>query len=554
MSKKTQDKDFRCFKVSYLEFKSVEMDRALTLLFPRLKYDGWNNVFRRTGLLTIEDFLSEFLKNDERFQGFKDHETIIYKWLETDLLDLVNRGKPNQAVAAPRPLHGNTYKFKNTRHVRDFGASEQIYWMLYHARKGMGQNVRDALKSFFFKGYDFLTDKYHFDSNVDVETQAILHLDIQVARDKKDSNPPDVNPPLCIGNADIFADDIMRLLAYEPYVPRSVLVEYLKTLMAFHLSLYHLKLFYLLPNLVQNPTCCNICDPKQCPVNPAFDSLMNECPHQTGLIIEMGDPSNAQMIEMAKLSADRYYRQISRFVESNYAIKKLDELHGYLCDIKKINGNNKNANVFDLVSLLGTKHDRDRDNYFASRLARLVEDAKSEEGDLDPEVREAMTMDLDAFGTFIEILMAYRGQYHKKYITQCMDTLMLKNKDNGLLAQTRAKGSPRRFVIGSKLLEVLLQLAVLKQEGSGFVTREMRVEELLLFLRNRYGLYIDSVPESFNHISIMERRALRQNLEAFKRRIREIGFYEDLSDAFITQKISPRFAIGHENPAQMNRR
>ncbi|WP_419650461.1 hypothetical protein, partial [Thiolapillus sp.] len=43
--------------------------------------------------------------------------------------------------------------------------------------------------------------------------------------------------------------------------------------------------------------------------------------------------------------------------------------------------------------------------------------------------------------------------------------------------------------------------------------------------------------------SILDRRALRMNLEAFKRRLREIGFYEDLSDAYVTQKVSPRYAI-----------
>lgn len=125
-----------------------------------------------------------------------------------------------------------------------------------------------------------------------------------------------------------------------------------------------------------------------------------------------------------------------------------------------------------------------------------------------------------------------------------MDSLLLKNKENGLLAQSRTKGSPRRFVLGSKLLEVLLQVAVLNQDRGRFVTREIRIEELLAFLRNRYGLYIDRLPENGQaNSSIVDRRALRLNLEAFKRRLREIGFYEDLSDAYVTQKVSPRYAI-----------
>ena len=166
-----------------------------------------------------------------------------------------------------------------------------------------------------------------------------------------------------------------------------------------------------------------------------------------------------------------------------------------------------------------------------------------------------MAMGLGEFESFIEILMAYRGKYHRQYITECLDSLLLKNKETGLLAQSRTKGSPRRFVLGSKLLEVLLQVAVLTQEGGRFVTREVRIEELLAFLRNRYGLHIDRLPENGQaNSSILDRRALRLNLEAFKRRLREIGFYEDLSDAYVTQKVSPRYAIERNNGTDKNGR
>jgi hypothetical protein len=37
--------------------------------------------------------------------------------------------------------------------------------------------------------------------------------------------------------------------------------------------------------------------------------------------------------------------------------------------------------------------------------------------------------------------------------------------------------------------------------------------------------------------------ALRRNVESFKGRLREIGFFRDLSDAYVTQTITPRYAI-----------
>jgi hypothetical protein len=553
MSIKGRDKEFRIPKVSYLEFKHTEMDRVLTMLFPRLKYDGYGSRRPPRGKdLSIDEFLADFLDHPEWFSGFGQYPDIIRKWIETDLMDLVNRGKANQAVAAPRPLHGNTYKFRNAKHTRDYGAAEHIYWMLFYARKGKGQAkgqaVRDALRGFFFPGVDPVTDRYDPSASVDVETQAILRLDQdhQVTQDKKDSKEPARFHPLCIGQADIMADDVLRLLAYEPYIPRSVLVDYLKTLLAFHLALYHLKLLQILPKLVKQRSGNDLCDIKECPINPGLDNALEGCPFRNSLVVDMGDVNNPHMAELARKSTDRLYRQIPAFVQANFVVKKLDEMAEYLC--KKTGKLASPASgvfsVGDLVSLLKPEHDADRQAYFKFRLASLIEESTAGNEDIDPEIRGVTSMGLGEFESFIEILMAYRGKYHRQYITECLDSLLLKNKENGLLAQPRAKGSPRRFVLGSKLLEVLLQVAVLTQTGGRFVTREVRIEELLAFLRNRYGLHIDRLPEGSQvNSSILDRRALRLNLEAFKRRLREIGFYEDLSDAYVTQKVSPRYAI-----------
>ena len=186
MAIKGRDREFRVKKLSYVDFKPVSMDRVLTMLFPRLRFDGYGT--RRPPRkhdLTVGDFAREYTKDPRLFAGFGEHLDIVERWIETDLMDLVNRGRPNQALAAPRPLHGNTYKFRNARHARDYGAAEQLYWMLYAARGGRGQAARDALRRFFFAGVDLHTDRYDTSARVDVETQALLHFDRQVTVDMK---------------------------------------------------------------------------------------------------------------------------------------------------------------------------------------------------------------------------------------------------------------------------------------------------------------------------------------------------------------------------------
>lgn len=553
---KGKDKEYKTPKVSYVDFKHIEMDRVLTMFFPLLKFDGYASRFTRGKVLTVDDFLEEFIEHKDWFKGFEENKSIISKWLETDLLDLVNRGKSDQAVAAPRPLHGNTYKFKNSKFARDYGASEQIYWMLFYARKGKGQAARDALKRFFFTGYDFNTDKYDASIVVDVETQALLRLDHQVTQDAKSSDEPERIQPLCIGQADIMADDILRLLAYEPYIPRSVLVDYLKTLMAFHLALYHLKLLQMLPKLVKQRSGNDLCSTKECPVNPGLDNALEGCPYRVVLVVDMGDANNSHMIELARKSTDRLYRQIPAFVQANFVVKKLDEMATNL----KLQGKISFPSygyfaTIDLLNMLKPQFDKERKAYFSARLAKMIEETGNNNEDLDPEIQSILNMRIPEFDTFIEILNACFGRSKQSMLVKCLDSFMHKNLPTGLLAQSRTKGSPRRFVLGSKLLEVLLQIAVLTQDGGRFVTREVRIEELLAFLRNRYGLYIDRLPEGTQgNSSILDRRALRLNLEAFKRRLREIGFYGDLSDAYVTQKVSPRYAIERNDGTDKNGR
>ena len=98
------DKDFRHEGISYIDFKQLEMDRVLTGLLPRLWWEGRRSVIQRTRDVTIEDFTETIAEHPESFEGFDP--VITGRWVETHLLDMVNRGKATQAVAGLRPLHG----------------------------------------------------------------------------------------------------------------------------------------------------------------------------------------------------------------------------------------------------------------------------------------------------------------------------------------------------------------------------------------------------------------------------------------------------------------
>ena len=134
----------------------------------------------------------------------------------------------------------------------------------------------------------------------------------------------------------------------------------------------------------------------------------------------------------------------------------------------------------------------ERSKFFGARMYALVEDSAGDTAtDLDPELKAVLDLKLTEFDTYIEMMVALRGTFHRQYITECIDSLLLKNRAGALIAQGRTKSAPRRFVLDSRLLEVLLQIAVLRQDlpTGPFYTGELRIDELLTFLRERYGLH-----------------------------------------------------------------
>jgi len=555
MSLSKRDREFRLPKISYLDFKQLEMDRVLTAFFARLAHGGFPSRLRRKVELSVESFVDEFLEHPEWFTGFKDHRDVLERWVETHLLDVVNRGKANQAVAAPRPLHGFTYRFRNPKHSRDYGAAQHLYEMLYGARNGAGQKAIEHLNHFFFKGHDKVTGKADAGAALDVETQALLRLLDQVEDAPDTKSGRETFAPLCVGAADLLAEDIQRLLFYQRFIPRSVMVDYLKVLIAFHLGLYHLRLLKLLPALVRKKGPDPTCSASACPMNAKSpDHPFGDCPCRVGFLVDVAGQPGTPMAALAELSADTHYRRIPTFVRAYFATKKLDEFATDLVRRGKLSRPaSGDFSVGEALQLLDAPLKAEREKFFGQRISSLVEETSgAKDAELDPELKAVTEMGLSEFEAYIEMIVALRGRFHRRYIIECLDSLLLKNRAGAALAQGRTKNAPRRFVLDSRLLEVLLQIAVLKPGGAeGFHTGELRIDELLVFLRERYGIYVDQLPrgDGFATTSIEDRRSLRDNVRAFTGRLREVGFYRDLSDAYVTQTITPRYRIAADDTA-----
>lgn len=517
------DKEFRHEGVSYLDYKQVEMDRVLTAFLPRLWWDGQPSRIARSRDLTIEDFVETVTEHPETFETFDPG--ITRRWVETHLLDIVSRGKPGQAVAGLRPLHGFTYRFRNARRSRSYGADEQLYEMLSHTSGNTGRMALNYLREFFFAGVDARTETPRLGDDIDVETQALINLSEAVKGEITDRAAGAVRrsyPPLYQQAADLLAEDVLRLLVHRELIPRTVLVDYLKVLFAFHLALYHLKIMKLLPALVRRDN------------HPSAGGEF--------FLDVTGLPDSAPA-QLGERSAAAWFGRIPGFIWATFTVKKLDDFAQHLAKrgvLRRPPGGF--FSVSDLLGLLGPRLREERLRYAAGRLSEI--EAAREPGEDDDGYMQLLQLATDEFTTYVEVVTHYRVKFHRQYLTQCLDSLLLKNRAGAMIAQPR--GGERRFTLDSRLLEVLLQLSLLRVDSHyNFYTDSLRIDEFLDMLRDRYGLCVDRLPDGdgFGPAIVTDHAALRENRAAFIARLREIGFYSDLSDAYLTQTITPRYNI-----------
>lgn len=553
MALRRRDTEFKHLGVSYLDFKRVQMDRVLTGFLMRLNHKGLTSRLVRRKDLFVKEFADEFTDpvNADRFQGFAEHPDMARRWVETQLLDVVNRGKPTQEVAGLRPLHGLTYRFRSSRHSRPYGADAQLYEMLRHARGPLGALALEQLRAFFFTGLGTAASALAQKAPVDIETQAVLHLNSQVKAD----SPHTVKgwysaPPLCVGQADLLADDVVRLLSLKDLLPRITMVEYLKILFAFHLALGQFKTMKLLPVAVARSAADPACGHDRCPATTTAQDPLAGCPFRVGLFMDVAGVPGTPAAALAEHSAEHWLRRIPDFVRASYTVRKLDEFAEHLVGQgKERRSALGHFTVPELLRFGTDDYRKARDEFFGSRLTAILDDTPVDEQ--PEEVRPLLdeSMGLAPFEKYLEVLMAYRGPYHHKYIFQAIDSLLLKNRPGAAIAQPH--GGRRRFVLDSALLEVLVQVALLRLNPRGgsspytHHTVSLRLDEFLALLRDRYGLYVDRLPttDGFGPAGLEEESALRANADAFTTRMREIGFYDDLSDAYLTQVITPRFSI-----------
>ena len=506
---------FRNELIFTTDAKGINIDSTLVNLFMLLKHNGvrpkqrtrrGENVFIELSKLKT---IFQKIEEEGNLSGFNENPEAVELWLRTNLTNLVNRGNSEkEKVSSLRPIHLESYRVRNAPNTRDYFSADQVYLML-----SQKPSIKNELKNFLMEGWDSTTNQLLNGNQLDVDSLGILHL-------IKNMNPgflessSDLNriKPLLEKQAELYCDDVHKLLVYKNEIPRNVLIDYLKTITSFHLSLYIHKVIYLLPKMIN-------------------DSKI-EVVDDWNIVVDVTDNFESKISTIAINDAEKNFNSLYNYIKSTVKINAI--ISKYLLD------KSDSKSLEEALHILKNKPDGN-EILFKVAWGMIYNQQTDEDKQL---ITEMVKYENTFFDKYVEFIMKVKGPYQLKYYPTFIDSISQKNNERGFLAQGRSKKHPRRYVLGTRLLETLVQIQVLHLENEKFITKSLSIEDLMKNIKERYGLIINGLNEErFENAEVNTILAFKENVEAFKLKLRQIGFYNDLSDAYILQKVRPRYEL-----------
>lgn len=535
MALSKKHKAFRFAKIIPIDANNINLEQAFARFLVLIRTKGLP-ITSTTKKTLYPDSLIEVIAEDrEHFQGISNEsqrKRLLEHWISNDFTTCIREGRGHAGkprIANLKPIHLSTIKLLDPR-IKSQDRDLSVFF--YNLFKDTGVIIgQDSLllpyltrSTIDFGDYDTQINETKA-RDLDIETLFLLRLLEHFKTDRPDRNRRVFNHDfICPAQKQLIINDTVRLLVYGDIIPRREIIQYLMTLLSFHAALYCIKSFSIVTVIAeQKKFRCDKCKGIN---NNSLDDLYM-CTYHPDIFVDLTNGQNDKCDELAKEKLAKHYAIMYRYFRSHYKLKKLDEFAstfpGYSGSIEE---------------LVGFMNHEDLKGYFRSKLSEVTSTEEGEEQ--DPEIESIRNLGLDPFETYVEILYQKtyktRVQNHKKL----MASLCGLNREDGFLQGGR--GKKRKYVLGNQLLEVLLQLAVVSyNKNRGFYTKPIRITDFVEWLYNRYGILIDRYNEPYKHMQVAS--ALESNYIALKDRLRQLGFYTDLSDASISQAIKPRFYI-----------
>lgn len=529
-------KAFRFDKVMPIDANNIILEQAFARFLVLVRTKGVP-ITSTTKDTIYPKSLAQLISDDpDHFQGMaKDDQRkkIIENWLANEFATTIKVGRGREGegrIANLKPIHMSTIKLIDP-HIRsqDRDLSKFLYNVFRDSDLILGET--SILLPYLTAGtvpfgeHDSKIDESRT-GELDIESLFLLRLLDNFKIDKVDKKKKITSHDfICLGQRQLILNDTARLLVYRDSMPRRELIDYLISLFSFHAALYCLKSYRIINHLVDTGRYrCRHCKG----INMSNLDKLSECEFQLDIFVDLTNGQDMECDRMAKEKVASHHDVMFRYFRSHYKLKKVDE---FASTFSGYSGS--------LEELMKFFQHTDLDGYFRVKLGEVtsVDDTEEE----DPEIRAIVDLGMSPLDTFVEIVTQKTFNTRSRNHKSLLASLCGLGRENGFLMGGR--GRKRKYVLGNELLELLVQLAVVdyNPKKGAFITRPIVISDFVEWLKSRYGILIDcnngaeDGPEGA--------KALENNYNALKSRLRQLGFYVDLSDASNSQVIRPRFPV-----------
>lgn len=540
------------------DMSNFDVRELLPSLFFVIVANGRRSRGRPNDPQDIDGFLDSLVQH-ERLEGFDDEagRAMLDRWVRASIIQVsrVGKARRTEQIRYVEPLSLLTYK---TGLPRESGRRRRVDLYLYRAMRrsldrdgvdrapsALGRIFREAFGREVTIGpapeYD---GSYNGDPNVDLHTLlALCFIDgfAPTPADKTENalvaDSPETTPALPDVEQNVGDDLLAFVLAYTDRTSTMALTDALATLINVHLFTGTLKLAYATDELVRDGGL---------PVAMRRTAAATPPEIYVDFTRERGSASD----ELAQACVDRDLEMLGRYYRAFMYLKTLD--HAVQTSSRHREEFEGLENPEYLLRLVGTSSQlQDRVEFL---LDAVVEETIKELSDEDTaeqvrrHVRDTIRhCDGDHVDAFARLLAASQEKSLSSSLQKWFWSVGGLRSDHGLLEGNLMGRRRARYVISDQLLAVLVQLALIDR-GSELTPRgirsELSLERFLGWLHERFGLIIDRPPAFVDGAGA--RAAARDNLEAMKRRLRQMGYFQALSDDFAAQYLrDPQSSLEH---------
>lgn len=530
-----------------VELNNFNVEELMPSLFYRVVSRGRNPGAHSNKPKEIDRFFGA-LADNEKIQGFDDEagRRLLERWARASIVEMSYAGRSRYAEQIEYVIPHTILSYQTGLpwwQTRQRNVHVFLYQQMVRAAEDLlDGEPREAIRQLFMECFGHGVSigpepKYQGAyTGADIDIHALLSIVFIEGFEPVEpatSSKLDVTPPVLDRHAYELGADLLRyLLAYKEHVPVQGLIRGLIALLNFQLYVYSVKLAHATNSLVNTG---------QIPGIVTADEIATSPPE---LYVDFTRERRGVSDRVSQACVDRDIEEFRVFFDSTILLRTLDRFAEYMPETQR---SLSNAGTPEYLRLLVSLRN---DPFVQARAATELDQirhATAESADNDAErdegeetIRQVIAgANGDLLEAAVQLLVAAQQSNGVGAYIKWIKSAGGLNQDYGLILGNERGARAWRYVMSDDLLSALVDLAMIapKADASFGVRPRLKLGAFLEFLDQRFGLGIDRPPAFQDDAE--RRAAAADNLGALKRRLRQMGYFEDLSDDFGAQYLTP---------------